>query len=274
MKPLSSRICSAGRLLLAASMLPAACAAFAQNAADPIVGLPGDTIVFDRFCAEEEDYQLRAFAIMESEDRAARALVRIVTGYFSPSNPEVSIGAQLLELALDGGAAWSSTDFSLQLLADDGQRESASLQLDQYHSSMPGGMPVSVPFVADTSGRLQWRNFAEPGAARTGDDERFNFTDGFALDAGELGLGDAAADIGLGLRLRRIDGGAEILLAGPSIRIPDVIREMAPPEFETLGLLETFNPFQRGGVFDWLGRGFKYRNCIDERMQARLLFLN
>ena len=270
MKPVSSRFCFAARLLLAASMLPAAGAVFAQDTDDPIVSLPGDTIVFDRFCAGEEPNQLRAYAIMESEDRAARALVRVVTG---PSNRGVSIGAQLLELALDGGAAWASADFSLRLLAGDGERDSASREIDQYHSSMPRGMPASVPFAADAAGRLQWRNFAEPGAARSADDERFNFTDGFALDAGELGLGDSAANIGLGLRLRRIDGGAEILLTGPSIRIADAIREMDPPEFEALGLLETFNPFQQGGIFDWLGSGFKYRNCIDERREARLRFL-
>ena len=42
------------------------------------------------------------------------------------------------------------------------------------------------------------------------------------------------------------------------------------PEGRVLGLLETLNPLDEGGLFQWLRRAVKYRTCIDERRDANL----
>ena len=44
---------------------------------------------------------------------------------------------------------------------------------------------------------------------------------------------------------------------------------MTPPGFQELGLAETLNPYQEGGLFDVLGRAWKYRQCIEERRAAK-----
>ena len=275
MKSICSRIYLFTNQLIVYSWLVGTGCSAAQNATDPLVGFPGDAIVFDRFCAGEGRYDVGAYAIMQSEDQQARALVRIRAGYFSPQNPQVAISIMLLEFELQGGAAWSSADMSLQLLASNGERELASQEQNRYVSYLPGGEPDLVVLATTASGQLQWRDFVEPWTEQTGDDASYHyFSDGFMINAGALVRDDPTASVRLSLRLRRINGSAEILLAGPSIHIPDRIWAMEPPQFRELGLFETINPLQEGGIFDWLGTGLKYRNCVDERREARIRFRN
>ncbi len=244
----------------------------AQDASDPLVAQPGDRIVFDRLCATEERHRLGSYAIMATEDQATRALVQVFAGFYMPTNPQVSIGLHMLEFDLKGGAEWASVDLSLQLLASDGEFELASQRRNYYHSSLSGDIPEELIFQTNESGRLRWHNFAEPGNTQTKGDDSYNFIEGLTVPASELVQNNASAEFSLNLKLLRNDGKAEMLLAGPVIRVPDAVWEIEPPEFRVLGLLDTLNPTHQGGLFDWLGSGFKYRNCIDERREARISY--
>ena len=53
------------------------------------------------------------------------------------------------------------------------------------------------------------------------------------------------------------------------MNVPERIWALEPPVPATLGLLDALNPAQEGGVFDVLGRGWKYRECIEERKSAK-----
>ena len=44
---------------------------------------------------------------------------------------------------------------------------------------------------------------------------------------------------------------------------------MTPPAPKVLGLAETLNPYQEGGLFSTLRRDWKYRKCIEERRAAK-----
>ncbi len=262
-------------VILPALILGAASAVFAQPGIDSVATRPGETILFNRDCANEEYYQVRAYAILESRDGSARALMRVSTGYFRARNPAVQIGFKPLELDFELGPEWVGSGLSMQIVATAGGQEFTTFELDSYLDSVFGGRePIRRPFATDAGGRLQWRDFVEPDLRETGADEGFNETDYPYFDASELGIGDAGEAVSFSLRLSRENGAEEILLTGPEFRIPDRIWEMDLPEPRALGLLESLNPFQEGGVIDWFGRGVRYRNCIDERKEARLQFHN
>ena len=266
---------SGAPVLLPALILAAASAASAQPGIDSVVTRPGETILFNRDCANEEYYQVRAFAILESGNGEARALMQVSTGYFRARNPAVQIGFKPLELDFDLGPRWADSELSMQILATAGDREFSSFELASYFDSVFGGRePIQRQFATDAAGRLQWHDFVEPDLRETEADEGFNVTDYPYFDASELQISDAGEAISFSLRLSRDDSDAEILLVGPDFRIPDEIREMDLPEPGALGLAESFNPFQEGGVLDWLGRGIRYRNCIDERKEARQQFFD
>ena len=261
--------------ILSALCLISSGAVFAQTDSDPIVSRPGDSILFNRDCANEQYYQVRAYGILQSEDGRARALVRVSTGYFRARNPRVEIGLSPLELDFDLGPGWADSRISLQLLATAGAQAYSTSELSSYLDSDFGREPVQRLFVTDGAGLMQWRDIVEPDLAETEADEGFNVTDGFVFDASSvLPDGDMTEAVRLDLRLRQVDSDEQIVMRGPLIQIPDEIREMDLPEPRALGLLEAFNPLQEGGVINWLGRGFRYRNCIDERKQARLVFQN
>ena len=58
-------------------------------------------------------------------------------------------------------------------------------------------------------------------------------------------------------------------LAGPRVRIPERIWALEPPVPKTLGMVGMLNPAQEGGVFNFVGRAWKYRKCIEERRAAK-----
>ena len=45
------------------------------------------------------------------------------------------------------------------------------------------------------------------------------------------------------------------------------------PVAKTLGLLDTVNPFQKGGVFDWFKTGWNYGDCHLVKKKAKQDFL-
>ena len=56
---------------------------------------------------------------------------------------------------------------------------------------------------------------------------------------------------------------------GPLVRIPERVWSMEPPDPRPLGLLETLDPTEEGGLPRFLGRAWKYRKCIGERRAAK-----
>ena len=90
-----------------------------------------------------------------------------------------------------------------------------------------------------------------------------------SLEAAGLGVESPRDELDLSLVLRNEAGGQTLELVGPGVRVPQRVWAMDPPAPRALGLLETLNPAQEGGLFDVLGRAWKYRTCIEERRAAK-----
>ena len=111
----------------------------------------------------------------------------------------------------------------------------------------------------------------EPGDGVEGSERFHRFGPELGFTDRELGVGGSQDEFDLTLILRNESNGRTLELTGPRVRIPERIWTMEPPTPKALGLLETLNPAQEGGVFDFLGRAWKYRKCIEERGAAKRL---
>ena len=129
--------------------------------------------------------------------------------------------------------------------------------------------PVDRPFRTDATGSADWITFIEPDDRR-GDADRFHHIGPeLALKARDLQVDNPQQEIDLTLTLENEATGDTLDLQGPRLRVPERVWAMTPPGFQELGLADTLNPYQEGGLFDVLGRAWKYRQCIEERRVAK-----
>ena len=128
------------------------------------------------------------------------------------------------------------------------------------------------PFRADASGVLEWLDFTEPSDEDDRGGYPHNWSPEMETTATQLGLSDAEREVALDLVFTQLNSGKVIRLPGSTVWIPDRIWHGRPPKPKTLGLLAMVNPFEKGSVWQWLGRGAKYRDCIKERRAAKRAF--
>ena len=254
--------------LLALLLANGACAAppaapiFEQ---EPALQQPGGRIVFNRMCADEEPYRVKAYARMESPDGRARAVAVVLAGYRATGRKTVFVDVLIQRLKLDAGEHWRNANYTIRLTARSDRAMVEGSEVGRYVESAKG----ELRFTTGDAGTADWTTFVEPDD-RNEDSERFhrfapelNFTDG------ALRVNGPQDEFDLTLMLRNETNGRTLELAGPRVRIPERIWALKPPVPGTLGLVETLNPAQEGGLFNFLGRAWKYRKCIEERRAAK-----
>ena len=239
---------------------------------DPVLHPPGGRIVFNRKCADEDPYRVRAYARMESRDGRARAVVAVEAGYRVTEGRIVHIDVRLQRLKLNAGGEWRNADYAIGLVGRSARTVLESPLTGSYPAGVEGRSPVQVHgrFRTDETGAADWITFVEP-EDRGGDPDRFHHfgPEGLGFEAPDPGVEGPGGEIDLALVLRNEANGRTIELRGPRVRIPERIWTMEPPTFKALGLLETLNPAEEGGLFGALGQAWKYRKCIEERKAAK-----
>ena len=114
-----------------------------------------------------------------------------------------------------------------------------------------------------------WIMFVEPDDGGEDFERFYRFGPELGFMDQDLGVRGPQDEFHLTLILRNETNGRVLNLPGPRLRIPERIWALEPPVPETLGLLDVLNPAQEGGLFDVVGRGRKYRQCIEERRAAK-----
>ena len=232
---------------------------------DPMLHAPGGRIVFNRMCADEEPYRVKAYARMESPDRRARAVAAVLAGYRATGGKTVFVDVLIQRLKLDAGGHWRNANYTVQLTA---RSDDATVEGSEVGRYVEGGKG-EVRFTTGDAGTADWTTFVEPDD-RDEDSERFHrFAPELGFTDSELRISRTQDEFDLILTVRNETNGRTLVLAGPRVRIPERIWALKPPVPETLGLLETLNPGQEGGLFNVLGRYWKYRKCIEERRAAK-----
>ena len=232
---------------------------------DPMLHPPGNRIVFNRMCADEEPYRVRAYARMESPDGRARAVAAVLPGYRATGGKTVYVDVRLQRLTVDAGRDWCEARFTVRLVARSERAVVEGPEFGTYVESSVGARR----FRTDRSGIADWMTFVEPDDAKEDMDRFHRFSPELSFTAADLDVKRPQDEFDLTLVLRNESNGAILELAGPRVRVPERIWSMEPPVPSTLGLLGALNPVQEGGIFDVVGRAFKYRECIENRRAAK-----
>ena len=232
---------------------------------DPMLHAPGGRIVFNRMCADEEPYRVKAYARMESPDGRARAVAAVLAGFRATGGKTIFVDVRIQRLKLDAGEHWRNAVFTIRLTA---RSEHAMVEGSEVGGYVEDGKG-EMRFGADGSGSADWITFVEPDD-RDEDSDRFHrFGPELDFTDRELRIRGPQDEFDLTLILRNETNGRTLELPGPRVRIPERIWALKPPVPEALGLIETLNPAQEGGLFNFLGRAWKYRKCIEERRDAK-----
>ena len=237
---------------------------------DPMLHPPGGRIVFNRMCADEDPYRVKAYAWMESQDGRARAVAAVLAGYRPTGGKTAHIDVRIQRLKLNAGKEWRNADYALRLTGRSARRVLEGPMVGSYVGGPHGQMPVSRRLSTDEAGTADWIRFVEP-EDRAEDSDRFHyFGPELDLKAPDLEVEGPQDEFELALTLRNEASGQTLELPGPRVRVPERIWAMNPPPApQVLGLAETLNPSQEGGLFATLGRAWKYRKCIEERKTAK-----
>ena len=258
-------------LLLALALATAACEKQPAQSAfepDPIIHPVSGRVVFNRPCADEEPYGVQAYARMASVDGRAQAVVAYRAGYRATEDKAAYVELHLHRLKLNGGETWRNTTYAVRITGRAGPRVVEGPWVRQYMDAREWG-PVDRPFRTNATGSADWITFIEPDDRR-GDADRFHrIGPELALKARDLQVDSPQQEIDLALSLENEATGDTLELQGPRLRVPERVWAMTPPGFQELGLADTLNPYQEGGLFDALGRAWKYRQCIEERRAAK-----
>ena len=236
---------------------------------DPMLHPPGSRIVFNRMCADEEPYGVKAYARMESPDGRARAVAAVLAGYRATGGKTIFVDVRLQRLKLDAGKAWHDVEYAIRLTGRSARTDFDGPMVGSYFGGAQGQEPAYRQFGTDERGTADWMTFVEPDD-RTGNGDHFHyFGPELSLKAPDLGVDGPQDEFDLALMLRNEANGRTLELVGPRVRVPERIWMMEPPTPRALGLAEALNPVQEGGLFDFLGRAWKYRKCIEERGAAK-----
>ena len=236
---------------------------------DPMLHAPGGRIVFNRMCADEEPYRVKAYARMESPDGRARAVVAVLAGYRATQGKTVFVEVRIQRLKLEGGQAWRDAEFAIRLTGRGADTTFDGPMVGTYMGGAQGQAPASRRFRTGESATADWITFVEPDDSASNGDNFYYFGPDLGIKAADLGVGGPQDEFELTLALRNDANGRTLELPGPRVRVPERIWKMEPPVPKALGLVDVLNPAQEGGLFDVLGRGWKYRKCIEERRDAK-----
>ena len=239
---------------------------------------PNEVITFERHCATEQPYRVQAYGrFATAEPVTAEALVLVLAGHAGPLRDSPVIGVSLQAMRIRGLAAWADEPFSMALVVTDGSNAVAGPRADTYYESAPGGAPGATAFRMDSTGNYDWLSFLEPGEAPaapadgTGQ-KSYRIPPELHVSHTLLPYSDWREPMRLSLILASEGGREQVTLVGPHLIAPADIMNAPAPEGRVLGLLETLNPLDEGGLFQWLRRAVKYRKCIDERRAAKRAF--
>ena len=231
---------------------------------DFVLHPPGGRIEFSRRCADEDAFRVKAYARMESPGGRARAVAAVLAGFPAEGGGSVRVDVRLQRLRIDGGEGWRNASYTIRLLAHGGSSELEGPAVGDFLENEEWRN-----FRMDGTGRADWITFVEPGEEADGAEDFHNESPDLGFEARDLGVKGPDGEFGLGLEIRNRANGEVLVLHGPLVRIPERVWAMDPPAPRPLGLLETLDPAEEGGLPRFLGRAWKYRKCIGERRAAK-----
>ena len=196
----------------------------------------------------------------------------VVAGHAGPlaENPVVTVAMQAMRLR--NLSDWAGNPFSVVLAVTHGSRSATSEPATEYLASTPGNPPGPRRFRVDQSGAYDWLTFVEPSERQHADAKLYRIPPDLAVSHAHFPDADWKTPLQLTILVRDAHNGEQLALRGPMAVVSAAIMAGTAPRPRRLGLVQTLNPFEEGGIFQSVRRAAEYRSCIDERRAAKRAF--
>ena len=229
---------------------------------------PGAVLDFGARCSEPGHSwggYWQAYGHFASADGRAQVLARILVGRIGVRSGE-RIAAALEDVVIRTGRGGMEVAFRLEGSGIRGGEAQTSAWSTRYRASpRGGGYPEPWAYETNAQGELRWSRFPRKGSA----EERHAHPETLELDARSW---DARETVRLRMWVRTGEGEAPQALDGPVLKEVGAYLGLEPPETKELGLAETLDPTEKGGLWGWFRHAYRYRDCHEWREAARAAF--
>ena len=230
---------------------------------------------FDHLCSElGHGYGAyrQAYAFFEKRSPEGRyealVLAKVNVGWIAgPPGPNgVSLTIEKKRLALP--SEWYDATFglALQLVAVKTQQAITGPVLTRY-VQVASGQGGELEYRLSATGELDWVRFVEREERDTPLTKEHRHPPELRLYGKDIPGMDG--DYALNLVLENTRTRARVTLEGPVLENLPSLLKIKKPQSGVLGFAQAMNPLQQGGVWSWLRTGWRYRNCIQLRKQAK-----
>lgn len=235
---------------------------------------------FDHRCSKPDlgpEGVWQAYAFFEkppSEDRykalgLANVQVGWIAGLDGPNGVALDIQKKRLALPLE----WYGDTFglALRLVNVKTQQAITGPVSTSYLHDVPGD-PVQYPkeYQLSATGELDWVQFVEWGESNAKSVGGYNYSHNVHVYSRDIsGL---EGDYALNLVLENTRTRARVTLEGPVLENLRSLLQIERPKLRVLGFFQTINPFQKGGLWDWIKTTRRYEECIQLRKRAKKEF--
>lgn len=173
------------------------------------------------------------------------------------------VGVDLEGLRLSLGQRWRDAPLGLRLALTDTRtgRTATGAVRTRFVRAVGTGL-ADIEFRTSPEGELEWMQFPPPGQPEPRDQGH--------AELAAIERGDAPGQtVRVSLVIAHLETGEPLVLEGPVLERLDAWMDVERPVMRRLGLLQTLNPFQRGGLWDAVRHARRYARCTRLRDAAQ-----
>ena len=224
---------------------------------------------FNHLCSDldhDSEFARQSYVLFESSNTNEKALILAVLrlGWLGIGDSQ-GIAVDFLEIKIN--SMWPSALISFALEMKN--KQTGGIIRGNFVNYYLKGPHAETSYQLDKNGSINWYNFLE--SEESAITESYNHpvpAPSITIDK----LPNTTTAYQLFLIIKNNSTKGEIKLAGPSIENIEPILNIKKPQMRVLGLFDTLNPFQKGGLWDVVSVGAKYDKCIYARKKARKEF--
>ena len=234
---------------------------------------------FDHLCAEPgRSYGAyrQAYAFFEdpaaSEGHAALVLANVIVGWIAGQAGPNGVGLRIVKMRMRLPAEWRGARFglALQIVGADSRRAVTGTLSTKFNHSTGDSYPEEEAYRVSASGEVDWVEFLEPEERVSKETPDYRHSQSIRVDGRDVPATDATLTLNLVVEHERTS--SRLVLAGPVLDDLESLLQIERPTPRVLGFFQTLNPFQKGGLWDWLSTGRRYQPCLQARKQAKRAF--
>lgn len=226
-------------------------------------------LAFDHRCSEparNDNAYREALALFEpgpTHGYRAIALGSVLVGWVGGVDGTRGVAVSLERLRLSLPRPWHDAPLGLHVALTDPRtgRTATGTPSTRYARRAPTGL-VDVELRTSPEGEVDWAQFSAPDRPEPRDRGHAELT---RIDRSEA----PGQRVRIDLVIAHRGSDERLVLEGPVLERLDAWMDVERPTMRRLGLLQTLNPFQRGGLWQTLRLGNRYAQCASLRDAAQ-----